>query len=78
MEKQRKENNLTKAQSLDLAEKTNKTQSYIRNLIREEIGLNESLSKIEDENNAFDRSLADLETLIIIKNSEKSTKEKDI
>ena len=60
LERQRKENaNITKSVET-VKEKCYKTQSYIRNLLREESTLNESLTKIEDENNYIDSHITEL------------------
>jgi len=46
VEKGKRENKLLRSHADDLVERTHKTQSYIRNLVREETNLNESLSRL--------------------------------
>ncbi len=58
VEKGKKENAMVRTQSESINEKCYKTQSYIRSLLREESNLNESLSKIEDENNKLDSGIS--------------------
>jgi predicted nuclease with TOPRIM domain len=58
VEKGKKENAMVRNQSESINEKCYKTQSYIRSLLREESNLNESLSKIEDENNKLDSGIS--------------------
>jgi predicted nuclease with TOPRIM domain len=46
-------------------------------LLREESSLNESLSRIEDENNKLDAGISELSTMLSINDSSISEKEKD-
>jgi len=46
VEKSKRENNLLRNHADDLAERSLKTQNYLRNLVREETNLNESLSQV--------------------------------
>lgn len=66
VEKGRRENGLIKTQADTVNEKCYKTQGYIRSLMREETNLNESLSRIEDENNKLDTSTSELHTVVSI------------
>ena len=58
VEKNRRENGAIRHQNDSIAEKCFKTQSYIRGLLREEASLNESLSKVEDENVKLDAGIS--------------------
>ena len=63
LERQRRENsNVTKSIET-VKDKCYKTQSYIRNLLREEAALNENLTKIEDENNYLDGHITELNSV---------------
>ena len=68
---------MVRCQSDSINEKCFKTQSYIRGLQREEGSLNESLSKVEDENAKLDCGIAELATMININESTIIDKEKD-
>ena len=77
MEKGRRENAIVKVQGETVAEKSHKTQSYIRSLVREESNLNESLMRVEDENNRLDAEISQLDTLVEVNQSTISAKERD-
>jgi len=64
-------------QTENVNDKCHKTQSYIRNLVREETHLNENLSTVEDENKNIEKNLCELDTIIDINTCEISNKEKD-
>ena len=77
LERQRRENsNITKSIET-IKDKCYKTQSYIRNLIREETALNENLTKIEDENNYLDGHITELNSVQSMATSECSLAEKE-
>ena len=62
-DRQRRQNvNVTKSIET-VKDKCYKTQSYIRNLLREEAALNENLTKIEDENNYLDGHITELNSV---------------
>lgn len=58
-------------------DKCYKTQSYIRNLLREETALNENLTKIEDENNYLDGQITELNSVQSMSTAECSLAEKE-
>ena len=66
LDKNRKENSIIRCQNDSISEKCFKTQSYIRGLLREEGSLNESLSRVEDENLKLDSDISELGTMISI------------
>jgi predicted nuclease with TOPRIM domain len=75
-DRQRRENvNVTKSIET-VKDKCYKTQSYIRNLLREEAALNENLTKIEDENNYLDGHITELNSVQEMTASECSSTEK--
>lgn len=77
VERQKKENSNIKKVTESNSEKCHKTQSYIRNLLREEGNLNESLTRVEDENNSLDSSISELDAVISIKASQIVNIDKD-
>ena len=62
-ERQRRENANVSKSVETVKDKCYKTQSYIRNLLREEAALNENLTKIEDENNYLDGHITELNSV---------------
>jgi chromosome segregation ATPase len=77
VERGRKENGLLRDHLSDLSERTLKTQSYLRSLMREESNLTETLSQLEDENAGLDASISELDTAISINQGAIANKEKD-
>lgn len=60
-----------------LNEKSFKTQSYIRSLLREEANLNEALSRVEDQNGKIEGGIGELTTIISITENAICQKDKD-
>ena len=77
VDKNRKENGVVRCQNDSINQKCFKTQSYIRGLLREEGSLNESLSRVQDENTKLDCGISELSTMININESTIIDKEKD-
>ena len=77
LDKNRKENSVIRCQNDSINEKCFKTQSYIRGLLREEGSLNESLSRVEDENGKLETGIGELSTVISINENTINEKEKD-
>ena len=67
--KGRKEASLIREQTDNLKEKTLKTHSYLRNLLREEGNLNENLARVEDENSRLAGNISELDTVVAVNNS---------
>jgi predicted nuclease with TOPRIM domain len=66
VEKGRRETAAVRSQADSVSEKSYKTQSYIRSLMREETNLNETLSRVEDENGKLDASISELDTAVSV------------
>ena len=66
--KGKREAGIIREQNDNLKEKTLKTHSYLRNLLREEGNLNENLGKVEDENAQITENISELDTAISVNN----------
>jgi predicted nuclease with TOPRIM domain len=66
VEKGRRETAAVRSQADSVSQKSYKTQSYIRSLMREETNLNETLSRVEDENGKLDASISELDTAVSV------------
>ena len=69
LNKGRREGSLAREQTDNLKEKTLKTHSYLRSLLREEGNLNENLALVEDENSRLTANIAELDTVMAVNNS---------
>lgn len=68
LNKGKREGSLAREQTDSFKEKTLKTHSYLRNLLREEGNLNENLALVEDENSRLTASISELDTMVAVNN----------
>ena len=78
VERGRRNNGLIREENEGLREKTYKSQAYLRSLGREANCLNESLTRIEDENTQIEAKSAELNCLIQANQTEIITKEQKL